>query len=142
MINYITSSLEKIGKYGETANKIKDYSSQAEIFSAFGKDIGEKYIGEIAQGLEGLNVDDAVKQLSKLKINPELTTEIVRAANDMDLLKAALQEQGYELNPETRRWHKYCCKTKYPTISELEAILVEFKKTIEAIKKHVNSLGN
>ena len=62
--------------------------------------------------------------------------------NDMDLLKAALQEQGYELNPETRRWHKYCCKTKYPTISELEEILVELKKTIEAIKKHVNGLGN
>ena len=92
MINYITSSLEKIGKYGETANKIKDYSSQAEIFSAFGKDVGEKYIGEIAQGLEGLNVDDAVKQLSKLEINPELITEIVRAANDMDLLKGSTQE--------------------------------------------------
>lgn len=92
MINYITSSLEKIGKYGETANKIKDYSSQAEIFSVFGKDIGEKYIGEIAQGLQGLNVDDAIKQLSKLEINPELTAEIVRAANDMNLLKGSTQE--------------------------------------------------
>ena len=53
---------------------------------------------------------------------------------DMDLLMAVLQEQGYAFNHETKRWHKYCCKSKYPTMPELEEVWAELRKTVEAIK--------
>ena len=85
-------SLGNIGKYGDLANKIRGYSSRADIVASLG-DIGEeKYFVSLARSLEGLNVDDAVKQLSNLRINPDLSVEIIRAANDMDLLKGSTQE--------------------------------------------------
>lgn len=53
---------------------------------------GTNAINVIKTSLDGLNVDEAVKKLNDLKINPSLAVDILNAANDADLLAGSVDE--------------------------------------------------
>lgn len=85
-------SLASIGNFGDIANKIKGFSSKDSIFENLGEETGKKYFETIRDSLDGLDIDQATKKLSDLKINPELSVEILEAANNANLLKGSADE--------------------------------------------------
>lgn len=85
-------SLASIGNFGDIANKIKDFSSKDNIFENLGDETGKEYFEVIRDSLEGLDIDQATKKLSNLKINPDLSVELLEAANNANLLKGSADE--------------------------------------------------
>lgn len=82
-------SLKNIGELGKYANELKDFSHLSDFLRAGGKNDG---FNAIRDSLDGLSVDEATKKLQGLKLNPELTAELLEAANNGKLLKGSADE--------------------------------------------------
>jgi DNA-binding Lrp family transcriptional regulator len=84
-------SLKNIGKVGNEANLIKNFSGLSDISATLGLD-GSKAFDTISQSLKGLDIDAASKKLQDLKLNPSLSSEILTVANTSEFLKGSTEE--------------------------------------------------
>lgn len=82
-------SLKNIGELGKYANELKGFFHLSDFLKAGGKNDG---FNAIRDSLKGLSVDEATKKLGDLKLNPELTKELLEAARNGDLLTGTADE--------------------------------------------------
>lgn len=86
---YHIRSLKDIGKSFEQVNKINKYKSNIDIANGLGS-LDDYY--DILNSLKKLSVDDAAKKLKNLRINPDLSIDLLNAAKDLDMLKGSADE--------------------------------------------------
>lgn len=84
-------SLASIGNLGEAANNIKNFTSKSSINETLGE-AGINAFDLIQENLQGLNIEQAKKQLADLKLNPELSKEILESANNANLLTSSADD--------------------------------------------------
>ena len=82
-------SLKNIGELGKYANELKDFSHLSDFLRAGGRNDG---FNAIRDSLKGLKIDEAKKKLEDLGLNPNLSKELLEAANNGKLLKGSADE--------------------------------------------------
>ena len=86
---YYYLSLKDIGKFQGYVNELNGFSSLVDVLKS-GK--SNKGFNAIRDSLKGLTVDEATQKLQNLKLNPNLSKELLNAANNGKLLKGSADE--------------------------------------------------
>ncbi len=85
-------SLKDIGKLGEDVSLIKDFTNRNDLLDFSNDNKYNNAFGNVVNSLDGLKVDEASKKLKNLKINPDLSVDLLDAAKNADLLKGSADE--------------------------------------------------
>lgn len=80
-------SLASIGNLGKNAKELNKFTSKKSLSKT-----GEESFNLILSSLDNLDIDQAKKKLSDLKLNPNISKELLEAANNANLLTSSTEE--------------------------------------------------
>ena len=80
-------SLASIGNLGKNAKELNKFTSKKASLEA-----GQESFNLILNSLDNLDIDQAKKKLSDLKLNPNISKELLEAANNANLLTSSTEE--------------------------------------------------
>lgn len=87
VLYYNILSLASIGNLGKNAKELNKFTSKKSLSKT-----GKESFNLILSSLDNLDIDQAKKKLSDLKLNPNISKELLEAANNAGLLTSSTEE--------------------------------------------------
>lgn len=87
VLYYNILSLASIGNLGKNAKELNKFTSKKSLSKT-----GKESFNLILSSLDNLDIDQAKKKLSDLKLNPNISKELLEAANNANLLTSSTEE--------------------------------------------------